>query len=332
VQIGWADTAIIVAYIVGILALGCWAGLRRRARDKADEYFLAGKTLRWPVIGLALFATNISTVHLVSLAEEGYTNGLAYGNFEWMAPFTLIALALFFAPFYIRSGVATLPDFLEKRYSRASRDWLAILSIISAIFIHIGFSLYAGATVLEGLFGIPKMWSIVLIAAITGLYTMVGGLMAVVLTESVQTIILLAGAFVLTAISLVKVGGWSELAEQVDPVKLTVLRPAGDASGLPWYSVFLGYPIIGIWYWCTDQTIVQRVLGAKDENHARTGALFAGFIKILPVFIFVLPGLVCLALIAKGVIPPLPLNEAGQPDAALTYSHMIGTLLPVMCE
>ncbi len=328
-QISWADTAIIVAYIVGILALGCWAGLRRRARDKADEYFLAGKTLRWPVIGLALFATNISTVHLVSLAEEGYTNGLAYGNFEWMAPFTLIALALFFAPFYIRSGVATLPDFLEKRYSRASRDWLAILSIISAIFIHIGFSLYAGATVLEGLFGIPKMWSIVLIAAITGLYTMVGGLMAVVLTESVQTIILLAGAFVLTAISLVKVGGWSELAQQVDPVKLTVLRPAGDASGLPWYSVFLGYPIIGIWYWCTDQTIVQRVLGAKDENHARTGALFAGFIKILPVFIFVLPGLVCLALIAKGVIPPLPLNEAGQPDAALTYSHMIGTLLPV---
>ncbi len=328
-QIGLPDTAIIVAYIVGILALGCWAGLRRRAHDKADEYFLAGKTLRWPVIGLALFATNISTVHLVSLAEEGYTNGLAYGNFEWMAPFTLIVLALFFAPFYIRSGVATLPDFLEKRYSRASRDWLAVLSIVSAIFIHIGFSLYAGATVLEGLFGIPKMWSIVLIAAITGLYTMVGGLMAVVLTESVQTIILLAGAVVLTAISLVKVGGWSGLTEQVDPVMFTVLRPAGDPSGLPWYSVLLGYPIIGIWYWCTDQTIVQRVLGARDENHARTGALFAGFIKILPVFIFVLPGLVCLALVRKGAIPALPLDAEGQPNAALTYSHMIGTLLPV---
>jgi len=165
-QISQVDLIIIVAYFIFIVGLGCWAGLRKKKSQKADEYFLAGKSLRWPVIGLALFATNISTVHLVSLAEEGYTNGLAYGNFEWMAPFTLIILALFFAPFYIRSRVTTLPDFLEKRYSRASRDWLALLSIISAIFIHIGFSLYAGAVVLEGMFGIGKMTSIILIAAI----------------------------------------------------------------------------------------------------------------------------------------------------------------------
>ena len=328
-QIESLDIAVIATYVIAIVGLGCWAGLRKRHRKEADEYFLAGKSLRWPVIGLALFATNISTIHLVSLAEEGYSNGLAYGNFEWMAPFTLIILALFFAPFYIRANVTTLPDFLERRYSRASRDWLALLSIVSAIFIHIGFSLYAGATVLEGLFGVPKMTSIVLIAAITGFYTIVGGLMAVVLTESVQTVILLIGAIILTAISFVKVGGWSGLTDQVDPVKLTVLRPASDPSGLPWYSVFLGYPIIGIWYWCTDQTIVQRVLGAKDENHARVGPLFAGFIKILPVFIFVLPGLLCLALIRKGAIPALPLDDQGQPDAALTYSHMITTLLPV---
>ena len=328
-QISGIDLAIIVVYFVFIVGLGCWAGLRKKKTEQAQEYFLAGKTLRWPIIGLALFATNISTVHLVSLAEEGYTNGLAYGNFEWMAPFTLIILALFFAPFYIRSGVATLPDFLEKRYSRASRDWLALLSIISAIFIHIGFSLYAGAVVLEGMFGIDKMTSIVLIAALTGLYTIVGGLMAVVLTESVQTIILLAGAIVLTGIGYAKVGGWSGIAESVDPVKLTVLRPHGDASGLPWYSVLLGYPVIGIWYWCTDQTIVQRVLGAKDENHARVGPLFAGFIKILPVFIFVLPGLICLALIQKGLLPALPLTAEGKADAAKTYSHMITYLLPI---
>jgi len=328
-QISQVDLIIIIAYFIFIVGLGCWAGLRKKKSQKADEYFLAGKSLRWPVIGLALFATNISTVHLVSLAEEGYTNGLAYGNFEWMAPFTLIILALFFAPFYIRSGVATLPDFLEKRYSRASRDWLALLSIISAIFIHIGFSLYAGAVVLEGMFGIGKMTSIILIAALTGLYTIVGGLMAVVLTESVQTIILLLGAIILTAISYAKVGGWNGIAESVDAVKLTVLRPHGDASGLPWYSVLLGYPIIGIWYWCTDQTIVQRVLGAKDENHARVGPLFAGFIKILPVFIFVLPGLICLALIHKGLLPALPLTAEGKVDAAKTYSHMIAYLLPV---
>lgn len=328
-QISEIDLVIIIFYFVFVVGLGCWAGLRRKKTEQANEYFLAGKMLRWPVIGLALFATNISTVHLVSLAEEGYTNGLAYGNFEWMAPFTLIILALFFAPFYIRSRVTTLPDFLEKRYSRASRDWLSGLSIISAIFIHIGFSLYAGAVVLEGMFGISKMTSIVLIAALTGLYTIVGGLMAVVLTESVQTIILLLGAVILTAISYDKVGGWGGIAESVDSVKLTVLRPHGDASGLPWYSVLLGYPIIGIWYWCTDQTIVQRVLGAKDENHARVGPLFAGFIKILPVFIFVLPGLICLALIHKGLVPALPLTEEGKVDAAKTYSHMITYLLPV---
>ncbi len=323
------DLYIIILYFVAIVGLGCWAGLRKKASGQASDYFLAGRSLTWPVIGLALFSTNISTVHLVSLAEEGYTNGLAYGNFEWMAPFTLIILSLFFAPFYIRANVATLPDFLEKRYNRASRDWLAVLSIISAIFIHIGFSLYAGAVVLEGMFGLNKFTSIVLTAVLTGVYTVVGGLMAVVWTESVQTIILLAGAILLTTIGYAKIGGWEGLSANVDPVKLTVLRPHGDASGLPWYSVLMGYPIIGIWYWCTEQTIVQRVLGAKDVNHARVGPLFAGFIKILPVFIFVLPGLIGAALISKGVLPPLPLKSDGSPDSSQAYSHIIANLLPV---
>ena len=325
---GW-DLGIVVFYFVAIVALGCWAGLRKKRSGQASDYFLAGKSLGWPVIGLALFATNISTVHLVSLAQEGYTNGLAYGNFEWMAPFILIILALFFAPFYIRSRITTLPDFLEKRYSRVSRDWLSVMSIVSAIFIHIGFSLYAGAVVLKGMFGFDEMHSIILIAGLTGIYTIVGGLLAVVWTESVQTIILLLGAIILTAISYVKVGGWVGLREGIDPHLLTIMRPSGDASGLPWYSVLLGYPIIGIWYFCTDQTIVQRVLGARDEQHARIGPIFAGFIKILPVFVFVLPGLICLALVNKGVIPALPLTAEGEPDAAQTYSHMIAYLLPV---
>lgn len=323
-EIAALDVGIIVGYLVAIVALGCWAGLRNRKETSSEGgkgYFLAGGTLRWPVIGLALFSTNISTVHLVSLAQEGYNNGLAYGNFEWMAAFTLIILSIFFAPFYIRSRVATLPDFLERRYSKASRDWLSVLSIISAIFIHIGFSLYAGAVVLEGLFGIPKMISIVGIAVLTGLYTLVGGLMAVVITESVQTIVLLAGAILLTTIGLIEAGGWSGVCNSVDPRLMTMIRPKGDPSGLPWYSVLLGYPIIGIWYWCTDQTIVQRVLGAKDENHARVGPLFAGFIKILPVFIFVFPGVICLALISQGKLPELK-------DSAQTYSFMITHLLP----
>ncbi len=303
VKIAGLDLAVIIIYLAGIVGLGCWVGLRRhRNQGTGRDYFLAGGTLTWPVIGLALFSTNISTIHLVSLAQEGYDNGLAYGNFEWMAPFTLIILALFFAPFYIRSKVATLPDFLEQRYDRRCRDWLAILSIFSAIFLHTGFSLFTGAKVLEGMFGMPLFASIVLTATLTGLYTILGGLTAVVVTESIQTIVLLIGAVCVTAIGYVMIGGWSGLSESVDPIKLSVLRPKGDSSNLPWYSVLLGYPVIGIWYWCADQTIVQRVLGAKDENHARVGPLFAGFIKILPVFIFVLPGLICLGLVNRDVL------------------------------
>ncbi|MDD8025464.1 MAG: sodium:solute symporter [Acidobacteriota bacterium] len=322
-RLAWPDLAVIAVYLAGIVGLGLWAWKGRRSHTgSSQEYFLAGGSLRWPVIGLALFSTNISTTHLVSLAQEGYVNGLAYGNFEWMAAFLLVVLSFFFAPFYIRSRVATLPDFLEKRYSRASRDWLAVLSIFSAIFIHIGFSLYTGAVVLKGLFGIPINVSIILTAVLTGLYTIVGGLLAVVLTESVQTIVLIAGAACVVVIGLVQVGGWGGLAASVEPVKLTILRTAAETPSLPWYAVFLGYPVIGLWYWCADQTIVQRVLGAKDERNARLGPLFAGFIKILPVFLFVLPGVIAAGLVRQGKLPAFG-------DSADTYSVLINHLLPV---
>ena len=334
--IGMIDWTVIAVYMLGIVGVGCLAGLiRRKGAGEGHGYFLAGKSLTWPIIGLALFATNISTFHLVSLAQSGYATGLAMGNFEWMAAFTLIILSLFFAPFYIRSKVATLPDFLEKRYSRGCRDWFAVISILSAIFIHMGFTLYTGAKVLEGFTGLNQTLCIVVIACLTGLYTIVGGLLAVVLTESIQTIVLVAGAAFITIVGYVKVGGWSELHATLAadlPEHLTVLRDAGDSSDLPWYTVFLGYPVLGIWYWCTDQTIVQRVLGAKDENHARVGPLFAGFIKILPVFIFVLPGSICLGLIMQGKMPPLPttmVDGVQKPDTLATYSHMIIHLLPV---
>ena len=320
-NISTVDITVIGLYLVIIVGLGIWVGIRYRNRGEGKSYFLAGGNLTWPLIGLALFSTNISTIHLIGFAQEGYENGLAYGNFEWMAAFTLIALALFFAPLYIRSRVATLPDFLERRYSRGARDWLAVMSIVSAIVLHIGFTLYTGAVVLEGLFGIPIMTSIIVAALLTGAYTIVGGLLAVVLTESLQTIVLLTGSIILTVIAFNKVGGWEGLTSHVDAVKLTVMRPAGDPSNLPWYSVLLGYPIIGLWYWCADQTIVQRVLGAKSENHARMGPLFAGFLKILPVFIFILPGLICLALVNQGILPELK-------DSKNTYDFMIRELLP----
>ncbi len=334
------DIIISVFYIIGIVAIGLWAGLRKKkvtVGNESNDYFLAGKSLRWPMIGLALFATNISCLHLVSLAQSGFDTGLLNGNFEWMAAFTLILLSLFFVPFYIKSKVATLPDFLERRYNKACRDWLAVISIISAIVIHIAFSFLAGGIVLETLFGVNMYVSVIAIALLTGVYTIIGGLRAVVITESIQTIVLLSGAIIITVLCFNKVGGWSSLTETLQSTnnmdKLSMLRPSGDASGMPWYAIFLGYPVLGIWYWCADQTIVQRVLGAKDENHARVGPLFCGFLKILPVFIFVLPGLMAFVLVQKGMFNISSLqsiNADGQTiiNTKGIYTLMITQLVP----
>ncbi len=328
------DLIISIVYILAILVVGLWAGISHRRKSKAgaaSEYFLAGKSLRWPAIGLALFATNISTVHLVSLAQSGFDTGLLNGNFEWMAAFTLILLALFFAPFYIKSGVATLPDFLEKRYDRSSRDWLVIISIVSAVIIHIAFSMLAGGIVLKTLFGVSMYSSVICISVITAIYTIVGGLRAVVITESIQTVVLLAGACIISVAAYNRMDGWQPmvhvLQQSNEMDKLSMLRPSGDASGMPWYSIFLGYPVLGIWYWCADQTIVQRVLGAKDENHARVGPLFCGFIKILPVFIFVLPGLFAYTLAKSGRLDISSLQSIDAAGNVITNSKGIYTLM-----
>ena len=332
-MISTLDLGISIGYFIAIVAIGIWYGTRPKAvgTSGSNEYFLAGKSLRWPMIGLALFATNISCVHLVSLAQSGFDTGLLNGNFEWMAAFTLILLALFFVPFYIKSGVSTLPDFLEKRYNRACRDWLAIISVFSAVIIHIAFSLLSGGIVLQTLFGVDMYISVTIIAILTGLYTILGGLLAVVITESIQTIVLLAGAILITFFAWQKLGGWDPMVEVLDSKnelsKLSMLRPHGDESGMPWYAIFLGYPILGIWYWCADQTIVQRVLGAKDENHARVGALFCGFIKILPVFIFVMPGLFAYVLAQKGLLDVSAVTSVNAQGEAVVNSKGIYTLM-----
>lgn len=336
-MLGNLDLGIAIFYIVLILVVGVLAGSGQFKKVKeisAEGYFLAGKTLRWPAIGLALFATNISTVHLVSLAQSGFDTGLLNGNFEWMAAFTLILLALFFVPFYLKSGVTTLPDFLERRYDRASRDWLTFISILSAIVIHIAFSMLAGGIVLRTLFGFNMYLSITVICVITGIYTILGGLRAVVVTESIQTIVLLAGAFIISFAAFDKMGGWmpmkAVLVEDNALDRLSMLRGSNDGSGMPWYAVLFGYPILGIWYWCADQTIVQRVLGAKDENHGRVGALFCGFLKILPVFIFVLPGLFAYTLFKTGQLDlsSLGVDHQGQVNSKGIYTLMITQLLP----
>lgn len=303
------DLIIIVVYLAGIVGAGVWVGLRKRKGGEAGSYFLAGNTLGWASIGLALFATNISCLHLVSLAQAGYDSGFLMGNFEWMAAFMLIGLSLFFVPFYMRAKVSTLPDFLEKRYCSECRDWLAGLSMLTAIIFNIAFPLSTGWLVLHGVFGIDKWVCILTLTTLTAIYTILGGLSAVVLTETIQAIILLAGSIIITALAYTKVGGWSGMTEQLqasgEMLKLSMLRSPAEEPGLPWYAILLGYPALGIWYWCADQTIVQRVLGAKDENHARTGPLFCGLIKVFPVFVFILPGLMFLTMIQGGKLDGL---------------------------
>ena len=349
------DWAIIALYLLAVVGLGVAAGFLRRKGEYGGEgghYFLAGNTLGWPVIGLAMFAANISTVHLVSLAETAYKFGLVFGNFEWMAGFTLILLSLFFAPLYLRSRVATLPDFLERRFNRPCRDVLSVVSLFSAIVIHMGVALYTAAWVLRGILGLAPgatilgvdalMVFISLLGLLTGIYTMLGGLLAVVWTESAQTVLLFVGAVVITVVGYVKVGGWTALAHTLashpHPLAgvaaskvnwgtanfLHIARARGDPSGLAWYSVLLGYPVLGIWYWCCDQTIVQRVLAARDEKNARLGPLFCAFLKIWPVFFFVLPGVICVGLVQQKAF-----GGAAPQTAADTYTFLITHLLPV---
>lgn len=310
------DAAVIAVYLIGITAFGIWIGYRRNSTTQ--QYFLANKSLGWFTVGAAVFTSNISTIHLVGLAASGAKDGLVIGNFEWMACFTLVALALVFTPFYINSGVSTLPEFMERRYCPQARTFLAIIGLLGALLIHIGISLFAAAEVFKSFLGIPLMWTIVVLSLFTVVYTALGGLKAVVMTENIQVCLLLGGATLVTVLGIVAlpkygVHNFSELTaaltnlgNQTDPGVLKTMgegkpdlhmlqhihNSKGELNGYSWLAVLLGYPILGIWYWCADQTHVQRVLGAKSMKDGQNGALFAGFLKILPLFLMVLPGVI----------------------------------------
>ncbi|MBL7219769.1 MAG: sodium/solute symporter [Phycisphaerae bacterium] len=325
--ISTTDTIIVVAYLLGIMVVGIWAGYKRHT--SSDQFFLAGRSLRWPIIGTGLFCANISTIHLVGLASSGYKNGLVIGNFEWMAGFCLILLGIVFAPFYFRNKISTLPEYIEKRYGAGPRMFLAFIFIMSALLIHIGISLYAGAAVLEEFFGIPYMASIIIIAVITAIYTIVGGLKAVMVTDAVQAVLLLAGAAILTGFGIYElhvhgIDSWAAFKAACRPDQLSMVQQIGLSkeavaaasaaaaeagreapmfalNEFSWFSILFGYPVLGIWYWCTDQTIVQKVLAAKTEKDGRDGAIFAGFLKILPVFLMVLPGVIAYVLFKQEI-------------------------------
>jgi len=314
------DIAIIAVYFVIIFGIGFYFARKGRS---SEDYFLASRNIGWFAIGASLFVSNISTEHFIGLAGSGATSGLAVGHFEWLACLILLLLGWVFVPFYLRSNVFTMPEFLERRFNRNCATYLASISVIAYIFTKISVHLYAAAIVLERVVGWSPMTAAIILVVATGIYTIAGGLAAVIYTDLVQTLILLAGAIALTFIGLDKIGGFAGLRAHVPAEYFHMMKPATDGE-FPWTGIFFGAPILGIWYWCTDQVIVQRVLSAKDEGHAKAGTIFAGFLKILPVFLLVLPGLV-----AFGLYPGMFHTVAGKvTNGDIAYPMLIVNLLP----
>jgi len=311
------DYTILIIYLLLIVGIGVFAGFKRKNKT-SEGFFLAGRSLKWPLVGTALFAANISTIHMVGLAGQGFSDGLVWGNFEWAAPFLLIVLGLVFAPFYFKSKIATLPEFLERRYNKATRSMLAVISLFTALFLHIGVSLYAGALVFENFFGVEKYTAIVVIAVATLIYSVIGGLKAVVWTEALQSGILIIGAGIMTVLAMLAlpehgIHTISEFKAALKPGQLSMVQTSPD-SPLPFFIFWPGYIVLGLNYWCADQTIVQKVLGAKTLKDAQNGPVFAGFIKILPVFIMIFPGIFAYIIlndkiqVADHALPVLILN------------------------
>ena len=309
------DVLIVFAYFVAVFLVGWWSSKKSQADSKA--YFLGGGSIGWMAIGASLFASNISAEHFIGLAGSGAAGGLAVGQFEWLACFILLILGWFFVPFYLRTGVFTMPEFLERRYNRGCRNYLSAISLIAYIFTKVSVSVYAGALVLRTILGWNMYVGAVVLLAATGVYTVFGGLRAVIYTDFIQCFILIAGGVILTwvAIEQPAIGGFAGLKEKLPASFFSVWKGMSD-SDFPWTGIVFGAPILGVWYWCTDQMIVQRTLAADSVKSARTATIFAGFLKILPVFILVLPGLAGAVLFAG--TPP---NEM--------YATMVDKLLAV---
>ena len=309
------DFLVIAGYFLVLLGIGWWAA--RKEKLISSDYFLAGRDVGWLAVGASLFASNIGSEHLVGLAGTGAASGLAVGHFEWLACFMLLLLGWLFVPFYLRSGVYTMPEFLERRYSSAARWYFTWVSVVGYVLTKISVTLFAGGVVMHAVTGLDLWTSAGVLIVITGLYTIFGGLRAVIYTEVLQAIVLIVGSAALMFLGLREVGGWSALHGRL-PADFFSMWKSSSHPDFPWTGVVFGAPILGVWYWCTDQHIVQRVLAAKNVSEARRGTIFAGYLKILPVFIFVLPGMVAAALYTD--------VRTGAADSA--YPALVTRLLP----
>jgi SSS family solute:Na+ symporter len=314
------DWAVVGLYFVIVFGVAAWAYMQERGDETAAGYFLGGRNVGWFVVGASLFVSNIGSEHLVGLSGTGADSGVAVGQFEIIASLALLALGWVFVPFYARSGVFTMPEFLERRYSPGARRYLTYVSIIAYVLTKISVTLFAGGIVFETLMGINFWTGALITVGFTGIYTVFGGLRAVVYTDMMQMLVLVAGAVTVTLVGLSQVGGWTGMTEAVPEGFMTVWRPISDPA-FPWTGVLFGAPILAIWYWCTDQVIVQRTLAARNITEARRGTIFAGYLKALPLFIFVIPGVIAAALVQQG---ELQLDSSDQALPALVQQ-----ILPV---
>ncbi|MED5559340.1 MAG: sodium:solute symporter [Acidobacteriota bacterium] len=360
----WLDWAVIAAYF-GALAWLSWSVIRKN-EDTATDYFLAGRNLSWWIVGSSIFASNIGSEHLVGLAGSGATDGVAMAHYELHA-WCLLVLGWVLVPFYMRSKVFTMPEFLERRFSPMNRWVLSIISLVAYVLTKIAVAIFAAGIVFSVLLPdirigpLDSFWiGSILMIVLTGLYTILGGLRAVAYTEALQTLVLVTGSVLVTFFGLRALGGWGELRLIAGSEMFNLWKPlvpegvigtwapvrelnvVGDVvreawyfnTNYPWLPMLFCAPIIGLWYWCTDQYIVQRALGAPNEREARRGAIFAAVLKLLPVFIFIIPGLICFALASSGRVPEIQqvlLDANGEiirDEAQKAFPLLVATVLP----
>ena len=323
------DWVVLGIYFAILIGVAVWVALQRN--KNTEDYFLAGRNVGWFVIGASIFASNIGSEHVVGLAGTGFSSGTPLAHYELHACIVLL-LGWLFLPFYIRSGAFTMPEFLEKRFDSRSRWFLSVFSLFAYVLTKVSVTIYAGGIVVSELLNLDFWVGAIGIVVFTGIYTIVGGLKAVVYTETLQTVVLIAGSIIITYLGFQEVGGWDQLTKtviEVSPEHFNMWRPWDDPE-FPWAGLLFGGTIVGIWYWCTDQYIVQRTLAANNITIGRRGAIFGAYLKLLPILIFLVPGIIAYALTIQNpevfsVIDP----ETGLERADRAFPMLVTTLLPV---
>ena len=316
------DWIVLGIYFLALIAVAVWVVLQKN--KNTEDYFLAGRNVGWFVIGASIFASNIGSEHVVGLAGTGFESGTPMAHYELHAWIVLL-LGWLFLPFYIRSGAFTMPEFLEKRFDSRSRWFLSVFSLLAYVLTKVSVTIYAGGIVVSELLGIPFWYGAIGVVVFTGIYTVVGGMKAVIYTETLQTIVLILGSVVITYLGLQQVGGWNELQDTVravSPDHFNMWRPMSDPD-FPWTGLLIGGTIVGFWYWCTDQYIVQRTLAAHNIKIGRRGAIFGAYLKLLPILIFLIPGIIAFALSIQN--PEVFAIE----KADRAFPMLVKTLLPV---